>query len=278
MRLTQIQLCQKYGISSWTFKTVKDLLTKDTSAVQHGQMFYDLTEEDDLLLICAGAHSASFATSKHRLLPFHRFLCYRLMTTNRDEVLEDLYARGLVTDRFGKSNLSHIEGHLISRLPSVLRGYVADKACPRPEHIALFKKALLVIGANPLYDNPVWADDFALSLANPQAKINVEAILTTNGSMADKVTAMSDLCGFSWPAQALTLYESLFYDIGYMSDADIEFYFKYLTPTERRAKKESAKLTPLMLSVLHNQAAHIEEAQRVAAIKISKTKGRFFQI
>jgi len=270
--ITRVQISEKYKISQATFTAVRPLLQAKEKA-KNGRLFFDINPRDDFVLRCARNHIASFGgegRDNTHILPFHRFLCLKFITTPQKEAVAEIHQRGLTTSKFGIGYYKKLEKRFLSKVPKEIRSTVKRRDEPSKKQLRAYEMFLNVIGVITAYNYPTWVDKFFSVLADTRTKGIIETILTTQGNRADHQTAMEELSGEEWKNVALDLYESLFYDTGFMSDRDWKYYASIILPTEKRAKMLARSMTTDELRIQEGSNAHFQETLQLVARKLEK--------
>jgi hypothetical protein len=270
--ITRFQIGEEYGISQATFDCVRHLLiAKETG--KHGRHLYDIGDRDDFVLRCARNHISSFGgegCDNAHVLPFHRFLCLKFLTTPQKEALSEIYQRRLTTDRFGLGYYKKLEKRFVARVPKELRATVKKRAIPTKKQMGAYEMFLNVIGVVTAYNHPLWLDNFLSFLRNAEMKVVVESVLTTRGRRRDHQLALDELSGQQWKEVALDLYTSIFYDIGVMSEADWRYYLSIILPSEKKSKILSRNMTTAELRMQEGTNAHFQETLQLVAVKLQR--------
>jgi len=270
--LTRAQIYKKFGISPSTFVEVSVLLESKPKS-QHGNVFYDLTKNDKIMLECAQNHGASFKTDGRavvHLLPFHRFLCLRFLTTPLDDVMDELRYRNLVTQRFKYEYLKKVHGRFISRIPKALRAIARKKAPPTRELEPQYRLMLRVLGIEMPYDNPLWIEIMFESVSDRRLKQLTETVFTTRGDKKDQQATLAELTGYRWKDVGVDVYRSLFYDLYAMDDSDWDYYTGFLAPPERKAKKRAYRMSTNELRVFEGVRPNFEAAMEIVQLNLQK--------
>ena len=270
--ITRVKICEKYGITPATFDAIRHLLRAKPSP-KHGRLLYDIGDRDDFVLRCARNHVASFGGSGRdnaHVLPFHRFLCLKFLTTPQNEAVSEIYQRNLVTDRFGIGYYKKLGTRFAKRVPHELRDLVKKQGAPSGKQKGAYEMFLNVIGVITAYNFPLWMDNFFSFIGNVKMKNIVETIVTTRGTRVDHQLALEEFSGQQWKNVALDLYMSVFYDIGFMSDEDWRYYTSIVLPTERRSKNAARAMTTNELRVQEGTNPHFQETLRTVAVGLEK--------
>ena len=269
--ITRVQISEKYGISQVTFDHVRHLLRANEQD-KHGRTFYDIGKRDDFVLRCASNHIASFAMNAKNahLLPFHRFLCLKFLTTPQKEALSEIYQRGLTTDKFGLRYYKQLEARFVSRVPKELRSLVKKRGEPTKKQKGAYEMLLNVIGVITPYNFPRWMDNYFSYIADANSKNIVETVFTTRGTRADHQRGLEELSGQQWMNVAVDLYLSVFYDLGYLSDEDWRYYLSIILPTEKRSKTLARRMTTDELRVREGSSPHFVETLRLTAVDLQR--------
>jgi len=270
--LTCAQIYKKYGLSSSTFVAIKHMLeAKETP--QHGNVYYDLTKNDVVTLTCAQNHSASFKTDGQavvHLMPFHRFLCLRFLTSSLDDTMDELRYRNLVSHRFKPQYLKKIHDRFIKRLPKSLRTIARKKKPPTRELKHQYDLMLRVLGIEMPYNNPLWIEAMFESVSDKRIKQLAETVFTTRGSKKEHQDTLAELTGYRWKDIGVDVYRTLFYDLYSMDDTDWEYYLGLLAPPERKAKKRASKMSTNELRVLEGVKPNFQAAMELVQINLQR--------
>jgi hypothetical protein len=270
--ITRVQICDDYKISPVTFNAVRHLLkAKETS--KHGRLFYSIDNRDDFVLRCARNHIASFGgkgRDNAHILPFHRFLCLKFLTTPQQEAVNEIYQRNLATPKFGLGYYKKLRQRFVARIPKELRALVKKRGEPSKKQRGVYEMLLNVIGVITPYNFPVWMDNFFSFLGDPRTKNVVETVITTRGSRADHQRALDELSGQQWRNTALDLYASVFYDVADLSEEDWRYYLSVILPTEKRAKGSARNMSTGELRVQEGANPHFQETLHFVAVGLEK--------
>lgn len=270
--LTRVQISEKYRISQATFNGVRHLLVAVEQS-KHGRTFFNIGDRDDFVLRCARNHIASFGleVSNHtRVLPFHRFLCLKFLTTPHDEAITEIYQRNLTTPKFGVDYYKHLERKFVLRAPKELKDLVRKRGVPTKKQRGMYEMLLNVIGVITPYNLPDWMDNLFTELVDPRAKTILETVLTTRGSRADHQIGLEDLSRRQWRNVALDLYTSVFYDIGSLSEEDWRYYLSIILPSEKQSKILAKRMTTGELRVKEGLNAYYQETLQVVAVDLQR--------
>lgn len=270
--ITRVQICDEYRISPATFNAVKHHL-KAKAIPQHGRLFYNIDDRDDFVLRCAKNHIASFGgrgRDNAHILPFHRFLCLKFLTTPQEEAVNEIYQRNLATPHFGLGYYKKLEKRFVARVPKELRSLARKRGVPNKKQLGAYEMMLNVIGVITAYNVPRWLDNFFSFLGDAQTKNIVETVVTTRGSRADHQTALEELSGQQWKNVALDLYTSVFYDVGSLSEEDWRYYLSIILPTEKRSKAKALNMTTGDLRVQEGSNPHFQETLHLVAVGLEK--------
>lgn len=270
--LTRAQIAKKFGISPTTFVEVSGLL-ESKPIPKHGNIFYDLTKNDKIVLECSQNHGASFKTDGQaviHLLPFHRFLCLRFLTTPIDDVMDELRSRNLVTHRFGYEYLKKIHNRFIKRVPKAMRQIARKKLPPTRELEKQYRLMLRVLGIEMPYDNPLWIEVMFESVSDKRLKQLTETVFTTRGNKKDQQTTLAELTGYRWKDVGVDVYRSLFYDLYSMDESDWEYYTGFLSPPERKAKRKAYRMSTNELLVFEGVRPNFEAAMEIVQLNLQR--------
>jgi len=270
--ITRVQICEKYGISPATFNEVQDLLKAKPQA-KHGRILYKIDPRDDFILRCAKNHIYSFGGSGREnghILPFHRFLCLKFLTTPQKEAVAEIHQRNLASPKFGLGYYKKLEKRFLSRIPKELKDTVKKRKAPSAKQKGAYEMLLRVIGVIVPYSNPLWMDNFFSFLGDAKTKNIIESVVTTRGTRADHQAAMEELSGQQWKNVALDLYMSVFYDIAPMTERDWRYYLGIILPTERKAKSKARGMTTGELRIREGKEPHFQETLRIVAVDLEK--------
>lgn len=272
MMLTRIQISEKYGIEQPTFDAVKHLL-RAKEEQKHGRLFYRISDRDDFVLRCARNHIASFGAKSrdnYHILPFHRFLCLKFLTTPQEEAVREIHQRNLATPRFGLGYYKQLRTRFVARIPKELRPLVKRRGAPSEKQLGAYTMMLNVIGAITAYNYPKWLDNFFSFLGDARTKNIVETVVTSRGSRADHQRALEELGGQQWKNVALDLYESVFYDTSSLSEEDWRYYLSVILPTEKRSKVQARNMSTGELRVKEGSNPHFQETLHFVAVGLEK--------
>jgi hypothetical protein len=270
--ITRVNITEKYKIEPPTFDAVEPMLLAKKKP-EHGRVFYNINERDDFVLRCARNHIASFGgkgRDNAHILPFHRFLCLKFLTTPQDEAVSEIYQRNLATDHFGLGYYKKLEARFVARIPKELRRVVKKREAPSEKQLNAYEMMLNVIGVITSYNHPLWMDNFFSFLSSVKTKNIVETVLTSRGSRREHQLALEELSGQQWKNVALDLYNSVFYDVGALSDEDWKYYLSIILPTERRAKSQAKHMSTNDLRVKEGDNPHFQETLRMVAVGLEK--------
>jgi len=270
--LTRVQISEKYGISQATFNGIRHLLVSAEKS-RHGRTFFDIGDRDDFVLRCACNHIASFGLGVNdhvRVLPFHRFLCLKFLTTPPDEAVTEIHQRNLTAPKFGVGYYKQLQKRFVSRVPKELRDLVKKQGVPTKKQRGMYEMLLNVIGVITPYNLPDWMDNLFTELVDPRVKTTLETVLTTRGSRADHQTGLEELSRRQWRNVALDLYTSVFYDVGSLSEEDWRYYLSVIHPSEKRPKILARRMTTVELRVKEGSNAHYQETLQVAAVDLQR--------
>jgi hypothetical protein len=278
--LTRVQICKQYGLSSSTFDDVKPLLTTEP-VPKCGNVFYDLSSHDDLVLRCAKNHPASFSVDEKaatHTLPFHRFLALRFLTTSLDDIYDELLHRNLATHRLKKEYLKRLRTTFLHNLPPELRAIAAKQEMPNELQTSRYRLMMQTIGIDLVYEAPMWLEDMFLLVGDPNIKRMVELVLTTRGLKNEHQAALEEMTGVHWKGLGVEMYKSLFYDIFSMSERDWVFYGDFLRPPERNEKLASRTMSTNELRVHTGLRPHFKETTELVLIKMQRRIADMFNL
>jgi hypothetical protein len=270
--ISQALICDKYKISPTTFVKVQHLL-KAKEVEKHGRHLFDIQPRDDFVLRCARNHVASFGgTGKDtaRILPFHRFLCLKFLTTPAKEAISEIHQRNLATTRFGLNYYKKLRERFISRVPKELRPLAKKLGAPNKKQLGAYEMMLNVIGAAVPYEHPKWLDNLFAFIGDGRAKNILETILTSRGSRTDHQRALEELSSQQWQNFALDLYQSVFYDIAIMSEEDWKYYLSVIRPTEKYSRLSAKAMTTDAVRIKEGSDAHFKETMNMVAVDLEK--------
>ncbi len=270
--ITLAQICAEYKIGARTFNAVVGLL-KAKPKPKHGRVFYELDPRDDFILRCSRNHISSFrgeGRSNIHIIPFHRFLCLKFLTTPRDEALGEIHLRNLASARFGPGYYKKLENLFVSRIPKELRALVRKKGAPNKKQLGAYEMLLNVLGVVAPYNFPQWMDNFFSFLGDPRQKNIVETVITTRGDRSDHQRALEELSGQQWKNVALDLYQSVFYDVSELSERDWAYYLSIILPTERRSKGKARGMSTDELRIQEGSNPHFQETLQLVAVNLEK--------
>jgi hypothetical protein len=279
--LTKAQLCKKYQVDPQTFNDIRKHL--DAQPIpKRGNVFYALTPGDEMALACARNHNHSFSSTKPHasmhVLPFHRFLSLRLITTPLDDILDELHYRHLVSDKLGKEYLKKTHGRFVNRLPKELRPVVRDLAEPPSDLEKAYSVMLEVLGIGAIYDDPIWLELYFDLVSDARVKDKVETIFTTHGEVGEQQRALEEQTGYCWQSTAIEIYKTMFYDINPMSDADWEYYLGQLRVSERQHKRAARDMTTTEFNVREGLKPSFRETMEVAQMNLQRAINNLYDI
>lgn len=270
--LTRAQICKKFKITSPTFDVIKGLLVAQPKS-QHGNIFYKLNEKDALVLGCAKNHNESFRTATKGtsvLLPFHRFLCLRFLTTSLDDLMDEIRFRNLASHKLTKSVLTRMQGRFFRQLPKPLQTIARKKAPPSAKMTKTYDLMLQVLGIDTFYHEPMYLEGFFELIGDARIKQLVEAVFTTRGDKADHQKALEELAMYRWNDTAVDIYKSAFYDIYSMNENDWMHYWSFLKTSERKYKQRAREMTTAELKVQEGLKPHFREAMEMTAMNLQR--------
>ena len=279
--LTRAQILKQFQLSPQTFEDVRKHLVAQPTP-KHGNVFYALTPKDEIALTCARNHNASFCptspVANTHVLPFHRFLCLRMLTTPLDDVLDELHYRQLISDQLGKEYLRKTHGRFINQLPKVLRPIAKNRDEPPDELAETYNMMLEVLGIGALYEDPLWLELFFELVGDPAIKDKVETIFTTHGTMAEHQGSLEDQTSYCWHTTAIQIYKSMFYDTQPMSPADWRYYLKQLRVSERQHKNAARDMTTAEFNVREGLRPSFRETMEVAQLNVQRAINSLYDI
>jgi len=279
--LTRAQICRKYQITPQTFDGVRKLLEAQPTP-KHGNVFYALTPNDEIALTCARNHIYSFGSDEPRatarVLPFHRFLSLRLLTTPIEDILDELHYRHLISNKFGKEYLKKLHGRFVKRLPKTLQPVVRELDEPPAELSDAYDLMMEVLGIGVMYEEPLWLELFFDLVGDARVKDKVETIFTTHGEMAEHQRALEEQTSFRWQPAAVEIYKSMFYDISPMNDADWDYYLRRLRVSERQHKRAARDMTTSEFNVREGLRPNFRETMEVAQLQLQRAINNLYDI
>lgn len=273
MKLSRIQTCDKYDLRPGSFDIAAEIV-KPKLVVEHGRALFVVDDAFDFALQCARNHVASFASDKRRLLPFHRFLCLKFLTVSDEELLSETRHRNLVMNGMTKGTLRHLKDRFLARLPARFKSLAKKQAPPPAAKKREYEILLQILGVEAPYKLPGLVDEFFRYISDTTTKIIIESTLTTHGTLEEKRAVIQELSGMEWSMTAIEVYASIFYDLGWMSKSDWEFYVAMLYPTERQRKRQAATMTPSAFNLTNSSRPLFTEGLQKLAVDLQKGFGR----
>lgn len=279
MDLSRVQICDRFGLRAASFDAVSHLITCKPIP-KHGLVVYPLTAKDEFILACARVHGSSFSNGNNEIhvLPFHRFLCLRFLTSSIHETMIEIEQRNLATSRFDKRYLGRLAAGFSKNLPAQLKIIVKKKRVESAEEEMMFRILLEVLGIEWAYDNPQWIDDLFKPFPDHEARKIFELALTTKGTREEKQAVIEELLRLQWGAHPLDLYEGMFYDRGAMSDADWAYYKSILLPSDAKAYESARSETTSAFIIREGMKPHFEEMRRYMAVELEKKIHGLFKL
>ena len=278
--LTRAQLIRKYGLKSQTFDAIRGSLEAQPQG-RHGNVFYDLTENDKLAVECSRNHNYSFGSDDQsviHVMPFHRFMCLRFLTTSLEDLLDEIHYRHLVSTKFGKEYLKKLHGRFIKRLPKSLQELAREKAEPPKDLVNQYRLMLEVLGLGMLYDEPLWLETYFELLGDSGVKALVETIFTTQGDVREQQKALEELTGYQWKERGVDIYKTMFYDVDPMNSSAWKYYESRLKVSERQRKQAALGMSTTEFCVREGIRPHFQGTMEVAQMNLQRAINGIYEL
>jgi len=271
--LSRPALLAKYGITDTTLRRLTDRLKLVSLEAfsEHGKVKYQISKEDDLVLKMASVCPWSIKAQK---VPFLRLLLLKILTCSDEEVLEDIRSRGFEIKHVTSKYVSGLRKLVLSALPPKIQKMVLEVRGPKTEdESAAFESLLSIIGVSGIYQDPVVLEDFYFHDQDLMHFIN-QVVWSHSAPNDVKVNLITHAVGSKViSTNGLALYQHLFHDKSFMSQADLSWYLSGLRPKIRQAYLESAAMSTEDFMVQAQLAKNtVTELQHLSSTMKSKVR------
>jgi hypothetical protein len=241
--LSRPALLAKYGITDTTLRRLTDRLKLVSLEAfsEHGKVKYVISKEDDVILKMSALCPWSIKTTR---TPYHRHLFLKILTSSDQEVLDDFAGRGIENRNLTLKYVSGMRKLILSVAPPVIIKMISELRGPNTEaESSKFEILLSIVGIAGVYQDPVTLEDFYFH--DPDLMHFINQVVWSHSAPNDaKVNLITHAVGTKViSTNGLALYQHMFHDKSFMTQADLAWYFSGLRPKIRQAYAESALLS-----------------------------------